>query len=496
MAVSAKKKGLLGLLADLEAEAPQKTVAPVASLPAALPAAPAAQQAAPGGASFADWAAGQPVQYTDSWQKGIGAAAKEIGYAGDIYSPEYRAAQSAFYSAPPTHDGGPSAEIGDVPVSYNADLLKALEGYSFQSQDGGKHTGVNVTDSAGQDVGSWNVGNTGSSFDNFAYQAIPAGIGLLAGAAMGGFIPGAEIGAAGSAGGTAAAGAAGAEAGALGLAEGVYGAGGALGVGVTPGTVGGLAGSTAGFGGLGSVLPASVGYGGAAAAGGAMGAGLLDMQPLTSPNLGGGLGVADTGLGTIGADATAFGGLPELNALAAGAPMETAFGAVALPAAASEAAPAIFNAAKDSQLTSQQLGITGAQSAAAATAPATVNLGSLGGTMGTAGGLQGLLAEAKQAMSGGLLGDASSWMKDNPMLGRLLMSGGTTLLSGAGGGSSSGGQAAAPVGPPVTWNSPLQQGLLSQPKQYAPPAIQQNKPQGLLAQGYANDGAWRYMGGR
>jgi hypothetical protein len=120
--------------------------------------------------------------------------------------------------------------------------------------------------------------------------------------------------------------------------------------------------------------------------------------------------------------------------------------------------------------------------------------------MGTAGGLQGLLAGAKQSVSdtlgGGMLGDAAGWMKQNPILGRLLMSGATTALSGMGGGSSSGSSgSAAPVGPPVQWNSGLQQGLLSPVQQFAPAAVQQNRPAGLLAQGQANDGAWRYLRG-
>jgi hypothetical protein len=53
-------------------------------------------------------------------------------------------------------------------------------------------------------------------------------------------------------------------------------------------------------------------------------------------------------------------------------------------------------------------------------------------------------------------------MKDNPMLGKLLMSGGGALLSGAGGGG--GGQSAPmPSGPAKQWNSGLQQGLMSAP---------------------------------
>ncbi len=175
-----------------------------------------------------------------------------------------------------------------------------------------------------------------------------------------------------------------------------------------------------------------------------------------------------------------------------------------------------FNAALDSQLASSQLGITGAQSAAAATVPASVDLGSLGGILSTgspmslealrAGELAGYASNgslpssaAVPTGSGGLLGSlpsgvrdaasgAASWLKDNPTLGRLLLGGATSLLSGG-----SSGESEAPAGPPVQWNSPLQQGLLTPVQQYAPPA--QQRPAGLLAKGYANDGAWRYMGG-
>jgi hypothetical protein len=149
--------------------------------------------------------------------------------------------------------------------------------------------------------------------------------------------------------------------------------------------------------------------------------------------LGGGLGPVAESVPSIAAETTAFGNLPELSALAAGAPAATPLGSFGLPAS------------------------SGA----------------------------GLLGTVK---------DAAAWMKANPVMGRLIMSGATGLLSGAGGGSSS--EPQAPSGPPVQWNSNLQQGLLSPVQQYAPPAVVQNRPAGLLAQGYANDGAWRYLGGK
>lgn len=185
--------------------------------------------------------------------------------------------------------------------------------------------------------------------------------------------------------------------------------------------------------------------------------------------------------------------------------------------AASEASP-VFNAAADSQLASSQLGITGAQSAAAATAPAAVDLGSLGGITSTAAPMPIDALRASElagyssapaattapavtapAASGGLLGnatgllgDAATWMKDNPILAKLLMGGATSLLSATG--SNSNTAPAKNYGPPVQWKSNLQQGLLTPTPQQMPQAIQ-NKPAGLLAQGFQNDGAWRYLRG-
>jgi hypothetical protein len=95
---------------------------------------------------------------------------------------------------------------------------------------------------------------------------------------------------------------------------------------------------------------------------------------------------------------------------------------------------------------------------------------------------------------GGMAGEAASWMKANPMLGKALMSGGMGLLSGAGGGG--GGSAQAPTYAPATqWSSPIQQGIQSAPQQMNPAPIQQ-RPAGLLAQGQQNDGAWRFLGGK
>lgn len=402
----------------------------------------------PAGMSWADWVSSQPVQYTNTWQQGIGNAAKELGFSGDIYSPEYRQAQAQFYSTP-THDGG-GGDISDVPVSYSPELLKLLEGYRFNSADVGRHQGVNVSNAAGQDVGTFKTGDTGNSFDDFAYKAIPIGVAALTGAALGGFIPGAEIGAA--------------EIGAAG------GGGGGL-----------LAGEGA------SQLAASIAA-----------------NPLTTAEV-----MATTlpagGLPGLGSASGLLAGIPAItvdpmaaiNAYTAANPV-TAQGMLSgIPNITASAAPSVFNAAADSQAYNQAAGITGAQAAATATAPATVNMGSLGGTTGTAGGLSGLLQSGGQ-IAGDALGavkDAATpawqWLKDNPAMGRLLLGGATSLLSASGGNSSGATEAAS--GPAVQWNSQLQKGLLSPSQQQSPPAIQ--RPAGLLAQGNQGSGAWRFMGG-
>lgn len=419
-------------------------------------------------------------------------------------------------------------------------------GYGFEIDRSGRHPEARMYDAQGQMLGrQFSVGDTGSKFDNFMDKAVPIGLSLLAGGALGGFIPGVPgipglvAGAGGGAG--AAAGVGAADIGALGLAEGVYGAGGALGAGVAPGTVGGLAGSTAGFGGLGSVLPAGVGFAAPAALGSGAtfdlstvggpdpaglvpstpqpvefgGQGLLG-EPTFTPSLSGGLEPFVQQLPTIGAEATAFGGLPELSALGAGAPMTTPFGgfgggllapevaaasAVTQPAAPSVqfdpgAMPNANPLGGGLAPTLETLPAIGAETTAfgglpqlnalANGAAAATPLGSFALPPATQGGLSGLLGTAK---------DAAAWMKQNPMLGRLLTAGATTALSGMGGGGGGSAAAAAPVGPPVQWNSGLQQGLLAPVQQYAPAAVQQNRPAGLLAQGFANDGAWRYLGG-
>ena len=88
----------------------------------------------------------------------------------------------------------------------------------------------------------------------------------------------------------------------------------------------------------------------------------------------------------------------------------------------------------------------------------------------------------------GAAGNAASWLKENPVLGRLLMSGAGALVSGVGG--SGGGSAATPTnyGPAKQWTSPIQSGLLSAPRN-----VQQVQPGGLLGgPGVANSGAWQW----
>lgn len=93
---------------------------------------------------------------------------------------------------------------------------------------------------------------------------------------------------------------------------------------------------------------------------------------------------ANASLGITGADAAAAATVPSgINMGSLGGVMSTA----ATPAAVADAATS-FRPSLDSQLANQQLGLSGAD--IAATGPATVNMGSLGGTTATSGGLKGL----------------------------------------------------------------------------------------------------------
>jgi hypothetical protein len=496
MSASARARALAAMASDADSgadEVPQKTIQPVSS---GLLAAPVSQG-----------------------QMGIDELLKRNVASGQILAPltQQLGIPEWEYSSGGVDESGNPINFGVA----DPGLAQKLAGYTFDWKDTGPaNTGtLTAFDPTGKTVGAFDQQDqsTGSALAEWAALAAAGfgGAGLLGLGPLGG-----ALGSLGGAGTAAGAGAA--DVGALGLAEGVYGAGGALGAGAAPGTIGGLAGSTAGFGGLGSMLPAGVGYG-AAGAGALAGAAELGSelapsldfsaigQPQFTPSLSGGIEPFVQQLPTIGAETTAFGGLPELSTLAAGAPVETAFGSfgaglltpeVAATVAATQ--PTFNPEALQTQnpfggglgpvaesvpsiaAETTAFGNLPELSALAAGAPVATPLGSFG--LPAAQPATSVLGTVKDT-----IGSAAQWMKDNPVLGRLIMSGATGLLSGAGGGSPSTPQ--TPSGPPVQWNSNLQQGLLSPVQQYAPPAVQQNRPAGLLAQGYANDGAWRYLKG-
>lgn len=257
---------------------------------------------------------------------------------------------------------------------------------------------------------------------------------------------------------------------------------------------------------------------------------LIDWASLAAAGFG---GLALAGAGPLAAGAAAGGAgsgssLTGAGALDSYAAMDAAYGAAGADGAAGAAgaaagggaaagAPMSFDALRAAEMANM--------GQATGNIPATVNMGGLGGTTATTGGIGGALNVAGQTLAdatassqlggtaasslgqsaGSLLGsggsgasELSAWMKANPTLGRLLFSGATSLLSASGGGSSGAsptGTAAGSNGPAKQWTSPIQQGLLSPVKQYVPQAITQLQPQGLLAQGQKNDGAWRFFGG-
>lgn len=85
----------------------------------------------------------------------------------------------------------------------------------------------------------------------------------------------------------------------------------------------------------------------------------------------------------------------------------------------------------------------------------------------------GALGNAGTLINNTALGDAASWLRSNPTLGRLLFSGATSLLSAAGnsggGGGSGGASAPETYGAPKQWTSALQRGLYQQPEQVSLP---------------------------
>jgi hypothetical protein len=350
--------------------APQKTNNPVQGFGnAPAPAAPAGQSWTDFSKSYGDLGpigSLSGVHNSKLFDTMSNQIATKIGFTGNRSTP-------GTYQFENVNEGGTFMDTAQGSQA-SPEFLTALEAYQFSQNPNDPYKGT--ISQNGQTIGDFTSGNKPTSFDKFATTAIPLALAAMGGAAFGGYIPGAEIGAAGTgAGGAGAAAAGAADIGALGLTESVYGLGGALGEGAVAGTVGGLSGSTAAFGGLGSVLPAGVGFGEAAA----------------------GLGALDYGSGDIGGGQGDFGGTgPD--------------------------SPEVFNAAKDSQLASQQLGITGAESAAAATAPASVNLGSAG-TYATGGGMVNGIANALEAAKVNPMGTLASagssvldFAKANPQL--------------------------------------------------------------------------------
>ena len=224
----------------------------------------------------------------------LNALAKLAGYTG---SPMSAAWQQAMASPPPANEYTPS--ILDSVPEYDPAFIAALQGYTFNPTADAERAGYQVSGPDGRaQVINW--GDKDSSFDKFAYKAIPIGIGALgAGAALGAFggaggIGSSVAGAGGEAASSLAAyggsltpaqvaatatgldlGAAGA-AGGLGLTEAVYGAGGALGAG---------AGGAAMTGGISGMGAAAAGGGGLLAALG----GAKDLLPVAGSLLGTGL---------------------------------------------------------------------------------------------------------------------------------------------------------------------------------------------------------------
>lgn len=365
-----------------------------------------------------------------------GQIAKAIGYTGKTWTP-------GTYQFENANEGGTFTETAQGKQA-SPEFLKALEAFQFDRT--GPTQGA--ISQGGQNVGTFTAGNKDTGFDKFAGVAVPLALSAIGGQLAGGLLAGG-------------------------------------------GSVGGSVGSSIGAG-----------------EGAAQLAAYTAANPLTAAEV-----MATTlpagGLPGLGSAGGLLGGLPAItvnpmdaiNAYTAANPVTTQSLLSGVPniTSAASAAPSVFNAAADSQAYNQAAGITGQQAASAATVPSTVNLTNAGGTMGTAGGLQGLLQTGGQMASDalGAVKDVASptwqFLKDNPTLGRLLLGGATSLLSGAGGGSSGGSGASTPVNP-IKWNSSIQQGLLAPVQQYAPDAIQQ-RPSGLLAQGNAGAGAWRFLGG-
>jgi len=122
------------------------------------------------------------------------------------------------------------------------------------------------------------------------------------------------------------------------------------------------------------------------------------------------------------------------------------------------------------------------------------------GGVGTDAGVN-LTGAAQGAGNGGLLGqigstvgDAAQWMKDNPLMGKLLMAGGTTALSMLGNRNTGPKPVSSTAGgPPKQWTLPTTVPQLTQQPVTQMPQPVTGAPRGLIGQGNANTGAWRYL---
>ena len=267
------------------------------------------------------------------------------------------------------------------------------------------------------------------------------------------------------------------------------------------------------------LAPAALGFGAAGAGGAAAGAGAFEGiggamasggAPMTAAEftagLAGGGGAAAAGAGEAGAGF--FEGIGG-NMASGGAPMTAAeFSA----AAGGTVTPTTFDALRAAEHANM--------GQAAGNVPATVNMGSLGGTTATSGGIQGSTDVASQMLRdatasgevggsalsqagntaagavkdvGSAASDYQTWVKGNPLLARGIAAGLGGLVGRLdGGGGGGGGGAPTFNGPPKAWNSGLQMGI--QPGAYQPRMTTAPGPV-RPSTGMRMSGASRYFGG-
>lgn len=423
-----------------------------------------------------------------------GELANLIGYSGATTTP-------TTYTQGGMNEGGETSFQASG-NAYTPDFLKALEQYKFAQADPYRTA---VIDQGGQNIGTFQSGDEESAFDKFAWTAVPLAIAAMGAGAFGGWVPGTE-GAAASGGGAIGAGELAApsffQPGATFLGESVAAAPAmSSGLGASIGSLAPVASpSLLGSSFLGEALP-SLTMGASQAAPSFFDAGssflgeqvpsAMPMTPdplapwsmqsaapieasFTAPAATGAPSFFDQGSQFLGEQVPAAQPMTAdplgSGSLAPQAPIEATYGAPAITPPASTPPTTGLDPMRQAELAGYQTNGSMPSSPAVAS---------------TGGGLLGQF--------GGTVADAAKWMKANPLLGKLLMSGATGLLSAAGSGSSSG-AAQQDYGPAKQWGSPLQQGLLGNVQQTMPAAIQQ-RPAGLLAQGNANSGAWRFLGG-